>query len=59
MKWPRGKYNDKRIVGIGLTLDIFINYWRVEFHWKIGCRYIHIGPIIMRFEWNYDFREGK
>ncbi len=60
MKWPRGKYNGKKIVGFSIKFEIYLDYWGVEFYWNVGARYIHFGPVIIRFELNYAFREvGK
>ncbi len=59
MKWPRGKYNNQRIIGVGFKFELIINYWGFERHWKLGCRYVHIGPIILRFEWIYELTEKQ
>ena len=54
MKWPRGKYNGQRIVGVGVRIRIHIRYWHLNLIWKLGTYFIQIGPVLMHFETVYE-----
>jgi len=53
MKWPRGKYNGRRIVGVRVQVMLNIRYWDFHMRWNFGEPYIICGPIQVRFELNY------
>ena len=57
MKWPRGKYNGKRIMGakVEFKVDLELWCWRPRFGWNGGCPYFmwlcfRIGAELV-FEW--------
>ena len=55
MKWPRGRYNGKRIVGIRFTTQIDITCWA---WWPRRIRFansIYWLCFIVRLEWEYEF----
>lgn len=57
MKWPKGKYNGKRIVGFSIKFTIDITYWNFKFYWNFGQPAIVIGPLRINAEINYSFRD--
>jgi len=44
LKWPRGKYNGKRIDGIKISLSIHLTYW--NFMLRVKCLF---GYIVLEF----------
>lgn len=55
MKWPRGKYNGKRIIGFSVDFKFTVDYWTLKFMWNIGNKSLHIGPFHWHFELVYGF----
>lgn len=57
MKWPRGKYNGRRIVGIRVILALNVHKW----HWKpyIGhyCGAIHWFCFLSWWEWEFSWKD--
>lgn len=54
MKWPRGKYNGKRIGGFKVEFEL--NFaWIMPFHfaWTSWSHVLCIGPIIIRCDPTY------
>lgn len=49
LKWPRGKYNGKRIVGFKISIKIDILFWMLTCKWNFGEPYLFIGPVCIRF----------
>ena len=53
MKWPRGKYNGKRIVGFALKIKMnvceWVLYWPAPHGGSLG-----IGPFRIWLEANYE-----
>lgn len=49
MKWPRGRYNGMRILGISIKMKIDVTLWGFDIYWKhqksihIGCLHIWFG----------------
>ncbi len=56
MKWPRGKYNGRRIVGVSMKIQIIVDYWGFGFQWNIGTKHIHVGAVLIHFETVYSVR---
>lgn len=57
MKWPRGKYNNQRIVGIRIVLHVNLRWWNLKIYWsKFNSYSVHIGPLHIWFyaEYNND-----
>ena len=55
MKWPRGRYNGKRIVGIRFAIEIDITHWE---WWPRCVRFAHSVCwlcAIVRLQWEYEF----
>ena len=38
LRWPQGRYNGRRIVGLSIKFQITVDYWRWRpiYHWDIG-----------------------
>jgi hypothetical protein len=49
MKWPCGKYNGKRIVGIRVSLEIDLSQWWFSASGNFGEPYLIVGPFTFRF----------
>ena len=45
MKWPRGRYNGKRIGGIRLDVEFNLTFWMLRFYFDLQPWSIHIGPL--------------
>lgn len=56
MKWPRGKYNGQRIVGIEVRIKIDILKWWWQLSNRHGWLRIFIGPVHIWIEANYENR---
>ena len=42
MKWPRGKHNGRRIVGVSFKIAIAVTCWHWKpFMYKCGPLYVH------------------
>ncbi len=56
MKWPRGKCNGMRIVGVEVHMKLDILKW----WWGLRCRFgvlrVFIGPVHIWIEANYECR---
>ena len=54
MKWPRGRYNGMRIIGLEVKFKLCFTTWR----WKpfIGgyCGGLHWGPFMSWWGFDYD-----
>lgn len=57
MKWPRGKYNGRLIVGVEIKIIINIAVWRWGCGWNYGMPYLHIGCIHMWAQCYYGSKE--
>ena len=53
-RWPRGKYNGQRIVGVRILFRINVLCWHRP-AWEEGI--ILIGPFIWNYEANYHFMD--
>jgi hypothetical protein len=53
MRWPRGKYNGRRIVGFKISFDIQLDWWAIFLPNKFSY-YLRIGPIGIRYETEYS-----
>lgn len=55
MKWPRGKYNGKRIVGFDVKVRCDVTHWRLRLgsihYGSAAC----IGPFMIWIGANYEF----
>jgi hypothetical protein len=52
MKWPRGRYNGERIVGLSVKVRVDVTRW----HLWMPTRYawcLWVGPVGMYFGWEY------
>ena len=55
MKWPRGKYNGKRVAGLSLKVRFNILWWsRPRISLKPWSQYLHFGPIHIWWEPDYE-----
>jgi hypothetical protein len=56
MKWPRGKYNGRRIVGFEIIIAIDVTNWRSLFFNKVcsGLLVMAMGPIRITLSLNYE-----
>lgn len=45
LRWPRGRYNGRRIVGFSVSLSVRVNCWRLFAVWNLGEPVLGIGPI--------------
>ena len=58
LKWPRGKYNGKRIDGIKISLSIHLTYWnfmpRVDYY--LGLLRIEFLCVTVRVSVEYDYK---
>jgi hypothetical protein len=55
MKWPRGRCNGLRIVEATVVVNVLLLNWM----WFLPSRYnraIGLGPIVRRFEFEYESR---
>jgi hypothetical protein len=55
MKWPRGKYNGKRIVGIRFGVQIDITAWVWMPHRIRFANAVSWLCFIVRLQWEYEF----
>ena len=53
MKWPRGKYNGRRIVGFRVNIRVTVDFWSFRYSWNFGMPFVQIGPIRLGFELEY------
>ena len=54
MRWPRGKYNGQRIVGIRVFFVINLRHWILSASWNFGEPYIFCGPFAIRVHCEYE-----
>ena len=52
MKWPRGKFNGQRIVGIYVLAKLNILDWGFQFGGDGLCH--RIGPMRLWLSWEYE-----
>lgn len=57
-RWPRGKYNGKKIVGFTLHFRFDITYWSFRIGWDNYNPYLHFGCFHLRFEPAYDYADN-
>jgi hypothetical protein len=53
MRWPRGRYNGQRIVGMEVKVRLDITSW----HWCLPNRYgrcLGLGPLLVWVHASYD-----
>ena len=54
MRWPHGRYNGRRIVGIAIRMEIDILTW----WWGVRCQHgtlaIFMGPVHIWVDANYE-----
>ena len=55
MKWPRGKYNGQKIVGIEFKFKVDITFWRLLLKWNFGEPYFFLGPFRLQISPVYLF----
>lgn len=56
MKWPRGKYNGWRIVGIDVHMKIDVLDWWWKLRYQFGTVWIFVGPVHIWINPNYEDR---
>jgi len=54
LKWPKGRYNGKKIVGFKISIKIDILFWALTYKWNFGEPYLFIGPACFRFYAAYE-----
>lgn len=54
LRWPRGRYNGRRIVGIWIKLRIDVLHCRVRCGWNFGEPYLVIGPLFINCGLNFE-----
>ena len=59
MKWPRGEYNGKRIVGFETHFKLNVLCWHFTAHWNFGQPFVVIGPLRIGLNLEYDFTERR
>lgn len=59
MKWPRGKYNGRRIVGIEFKLKLDLTTWRWLPLYLRDCGGLHWLCFRTWTQLNYDWRRGE
>lgn len=59
MRWPRGRYNGRRIVGVEVKVRINLRWWSLD--WpspRLGmCG--SLGPVHVWLNWEYDVLENR
>lgn len=53
MRWPRGRYNGQRIVGVDVKLVIDVLRWRFYGPSRF-TKMFAVGPVRMYFYWKYE-----
>ena len=54
MRWPRGRYNGRRIVGVRVIVAFDITHWAIRWPDKYGgCGML--GPILVWPSWEYEW----
>jgi hypothetical protein len=59
MKWPKGKYNGQKIIGVCIKTRVIVNYWGFKVQLNKYLKFIHIGPVLMNFEFEYEWAKIK
>lgn len=54
MKWPRGKYNGRRIGGFRIDFEFNLCWWAFSLSWNWCYKNIHIGPFHWWFGTAYE-----
>jgi len=57
MKWPRGKYNGKRMVGVKILFRINLLHWQWRFRGYGNDPILAVGPLLWNFETNYHYKD--
>lgn len=57
-RWPRGKYNGQRIVGMEIRARFDLEQWGFRAKWDLGTCFVHIGPMIVWFDTAYSWRQA-
>jgi hypothetical protein len=52
-RWPRGKFNGQRVVGVVCTIKVDITQWDLRWFGSYGACAC-IGPIRIWVGWNYE-----
>jgi hypothetical protein len=55
MRWPRGRYNGKRIIGFAVHVRVRVTHWWLAAEWNYGNPYLAVGPIRIGVECEYDY----
>lgn len=57
MKWPRGRFNGQRIVGVHVAVSVDVTRWRCFIYGRHTIA-IGLGPVIVwpRLEYREDYR---
>ena len=53
MKWPRGKYNGQKIIGVELKIKFNLQWWAFAVRWKYNNA-VFIGPFRIELGWVYE-----
>lgn len=53
MQWPRGKYNNQRIIGFVIKCRLDVLYWRLGLPNRYGVC-LSVGPFHVWFEAAYE-----
>jgi len=57
LKWPRGKYNGKRIVGFEVKFELDVTWWKFFLPSKYNSAF-GFGPFCWRWNCNYSCFDG-
>lgn len=54
MKWPRGRYNDQRIIGLVFKFELDVTRWRWVPFYAPFCGGLHWLCVRTWTEWHYE-----
>ena len=59
MRWPRGRYNGRRITGLKVSASIDLSGcdWKPILSWRLGYHHLIWLWFILRFETVYHFND--
>jgi hypothetical protein len=53
-RWPRGRYNGRKIAGLECRIRINVLWWSLKIKWFYGTLSLHFGPLHVWIEPEYD-----
>lgn len=59
MKWPRGRYNGRRVVGIELKFRIDLDEWRWLPRWTKYASCLSWGCFFVWAHWSYSYNVDR